>query len=213
MHEGVGSAIRHRTAASACRTNSRRVCFCFTASAHPLIAGPELKLAEIADPHLFVHKTAPPPASSAAAPAPMEPIKTAQSITPARRRMPSYPMHRPGRSKARGRSSRRNTWWRPPRRRPTVPAARRAVSPTLKKLWNSNRRTAGKCGGLEPQRPCRRRARRRRRAAADGKRSSKQTGDDRFAKHAFTRYGRTGPHRSGSRRNHGHRSAEARSQD
>jgi hypothetical protein len=81
MHEGVG--LGHPASHGCIRMPhefAARLFLLHSIGARVIIARPELKLAEIADPHLFVHKTAPPPASSAAAPAPMEPIKTAQSI-------------------------------------------------------------------------------------------------------------------------------------
>jgi hypothetical protein len=82
MHEGVG--LGHPASHGCIRMPhefAARLFLLRSLGARVIIARPELKLAEIADPHLFVHKTpAPPPAPSAAAPAPMEPIKTAQSI-------------------------------------------------------------------------------------------------------------------------------------
>ena len=81
MHEGVG--LGHPASHGCIRMPhefAARLFLLHSIGARVVIAGPELKLAEIADPHLFVHKTAPPPASSAAAPALMEPIRTAQSI-------------------------------------------------------------------------------------------------------------------------------------
>jgi hypothetical protein len=81
MHEGVG--LGHPASHGCIRLPhefAARLFLLRSLGARVIIARPELKLAEIADPHLFVHKTAAPPASSAAAPATMEPIKTAQSI-------------------------------------------------------------------------------------------------------------------------------------
>jgi hypothetical protein len=81
MHEGVG--LGHPASHGCIRLPHEFAARLFTLrsiGARVIIARPELKLADIADPHLFVHKTAPPPAPSAAAPAAMEPIKTAQSI-------------------------------------------------------------------------------------------------------------------------------------
>ena len=81
MHEGVG--LGHPASHGCIRMPhefAARLFLLHSIGARVVIAGPELKLAEIADSHLFVHKTAPPPASSAAAPALMEPIRTAQSI-------------------------------------------------------------------------------------------------------------------------------------
>ncbi len=81
MHEGVG--LGHPASHGCIRMPhefAARLFLLHSIGARVIIAQPELKLTEIADPHLFVHKTAPPPASSAAAPATMEPIKTAQSI-------------------------------------------------------------------------------------------------------------------------------------
>jgi len=81
MHEGVG--LGHPASHGCIRMPhefAARLFLLHSIGARVIIARPELKLAEIADPHLFVHKTAAPPAASAAAPATMEPIKTAQSI-------------------------------------------------------------------------------------------------------------------------------------
>jgi hypothetical protein len=81
MHEGVG--LGHPASHGCIRLPHEFAARLFqlrSLGARVIIARPELKLAEIADPHLFVHKTAPPPAPNAAAPASMEPIKTAQSI-------------------------------------------------------------------------------------------------------------------------------------
>ncbi len=82
MHEGVG--LGHPASHGCIRMPhefAARLFLLHSIGARVIIARPELKLAEIADPQLFVHKTAPPPPPpSAAAPAAMEPIKTAQSI-------------------------------------------------------------------------------------------------------------------------------------
>ena len=62
MHEGVG--LGHPASHGCIRMPhefAARLFLLHSIGARVIIARPELKLAEIADPHLFVHKTAPPP--------------------------------------------------------------------------------------------------------------------------------------------------------
>ncbi len=82
MHEGVG--LGHPASHGCIRMPgdfAARLWLLHSIDARVIIARPELRPAPFADPHLFVHKEPPPAAvPSAAAPATVEAVKTAQTI-------------------------------------------------------------------------------------------------------------------------------------
>jgi hypothetical protein len=82
MHQGVG--VGHRASHGCIRMPEEfaaRLWVLHSLGARVIIARPELRPQEFADPHLFVHKQKPTaPAPMASAPAAVDPVKTAQTV-------------------------------------------------------------------------------------------------------------------------------------